>query len=208
MVIFKIINTSNGKSYYNVALNGYTFAAKLREVLYGVNDRFGKYYPIYNDVVNGDRFDVVVCEINTPPEKINSRMIELISENQNNYNGAWIPLLNHTIENHYKRMELWDKEQGQDLYDELGKAFGYKTLTTIVFDYIYCHATEDWLKTIFKLSDMELGIILKGLPIYLNLMNFEIADKTIAQAERRGNDNGIHTYDSPRQRFRMSSDME
>lgn len=211
MVIFKIINTKNGKAYYNLALNGYSFAAKVRDILYGQNQRFKIYYPVYDDIKQGDRFEIVVCEFNTPPEQINSRMIELLSKDTNNYNGEWVPLYNNTIKQHYKEVTLWNKEQGQELYLSLVDLFGEEMLTTIVFDYLYCYANEEWLKKIFKLTDLELGIILKGLPTYINLMNFSLANTSLSQTTKRkwrGNNNGLYTVNKSQQRVRVSDNLE
>lgn len=211
MVIFKITNTKSRKSYYNLSLNGYSFAAKLRDILYGKSDRYNTYYPIHEDVENGDKFDIIVLEVNTPPEKINSRMIEYISEDSNNYNLNWVPLFQKTIEEHYQRIELWTVEQGQELYLDLVELFGYEMLTTIVFDYIYCHVNGNWLMKVFELSELELNIILKGLPMYINLMDFTQADKSLSHTEKRnwrGENNGLHSYGASRKRFRVFGNLE
>lgn len=173
MVIFKVVNTTKKREYFDVSLNGYNFAKKVRHILYGRNDIFNRYYPIYNDILERDDFQVVVCKINVPKNKINQTVAEMVAASENSYNEFWEPIMNKTIDQHYRQIE--EPSNISLFIKELYAAYTEIKLTTIVYDYIYHHAAEEWLWDIFNISPDELNLIMDYLAFYINTIDFKLA---------------------------------
>lgn len=173
MVIFKVVNLDNKKVYYDVSLNGYNFAKKIRHILYGYNDVYKHYYPLSQDIGKGHYFQVIICDFNVPPQEINTRMTELVSSDKNSYERFWQPLVTRTIEKHYRK--IVEPTDTILFYNELVAAFGETKLITIIYDFIYQHCSEQWLFNIFDLEQRELDLILDYLPFYIYMINFNRA---------------------------------
>lgn len=173
MIIFRAVNLTNQKSYYTLALNADTFAAKARDVLRGGNTKFNTSYPTKEDREAGDLFKIEVLNINPPQEEINTLMIQYTSRDDNTYNGPWVSIFRETIANHYKPITLWKGEQNETLFQDFVEAFTIEVVHDVLYKYLYEGVSKASLLKEYEINESELQLMLKGLPLYINFINFQ-----------------------------------